>query len=264
MVKRSVAHGGPHRRGAADGGARPRTGRAPVSYLGSESVKPYAVGSADAELRQVPEFAGLLAAGLDRDATGGTASLRVLRPTHSGSGQRFVEEIHFSAPWSSARDHLGLLLVVDVLAVDTHGGQATFRSRAAAEGPVDAADQSVGAVGYLDAEDRVPSDVLLTRATTRPLARNDGATLEDLATPDTPRLGPLDCAGEALGLQRATPAESLRDLEVGRSIGEPQVRVVLTARKLRLESRPATGLRGRVERTPESFPVHLFPCHRYS
>src|SRR5436190_22834632 len=46
------------------------------------------------------------------------------------------------------------------------------------------------AVG-LGPQDLVPGEVLLARTTPRPLTRYDGATLEDLATPDAPRLRPL-------------------------------------------------------------------------
>src|SRR5690242_19254269 len=58
----------------------------------------------------------------------------------------------------------------------------------------------------LDSELGVPSHVRLTRTAPRPLARNHGTTLEDLAAPDTPGLAPLHRAGEALDAQRAVPA----------------------------------------------------------
>src|SRR3954447_17870862 len=82
----------------------------------------------------------------------------------------------------------------------------------------------------------VASDVLLAGTTARPLARNHGATLEDLAAPDPPRLASLDCAGEALGAQRALRAERLRELEVGRRVGEPQIWVVRPARQVRVNA----------------------------
>jgi hypothetical protein len=110
-----------------------------------------------------------------------------------------------------------------------------------------------GPVSELHALDCVPREVLLARTATRPLARDDRAALEDLATPDTPRLGPLDRAREALDTQRAVAAERLSHLEVGRRVGEPQVRVVLAARKIR------TQLDIEVERGSRQrhLPVHL-------
>src|SRR5690242_9375591 len=53
-------------------------------------------------------------------------------------------------------------------------------------------------VGDLNPKDLVPGDVLLARTAARPLTRNHGATLEDLATPDAPRLLALHRAGQAL------------------------------------------------------------------
>src|SRR5438067_13086585 len=50
----------------------------------------------------------------------------------------------------------------------------------------------------LHPQDLVPGDVLLARTTPGPLPRNHGATLEDLATPDAPRLLPLHRTGQAL------------------------------------------------------------------
>src|SRR5688500_15003 len=79
----------------------------------------------------------------------------------------------------------------------------------------------------LDLEDRVAGDVLLARATAGPLARDDRATLEDLAAPDAPGLRPLDRTGQALDAQRAVPALRLGQLQLGRRLGEPKVRVVL-------------------------------------
>src|SRR4051812_20342568 len=56
---------------------------------------------------------------------------------------------------------------------------------------------------HLGPKGLVPNHVLLARTTPRPLARNRGATLEDLPTPDTPGLGPLDRTGQALHPNRA-------------------------------------------------------------
>src|SRR5206468_11429438 len=75
----------------------------------------------------------------------------------------------------------------------------------------------------LSPEDLVPGDVLLARTTPRPLTRYDGATLEDLATPDAPRLGPLQCAGQALDPDGAVAAQRLGQFQLGGGVGEPQV-----------------------------------------
>src|SRR5262249_12432690 len=77
----------------------------------------------------------------------------------------------------------------------------------------------------LDAQDRVPGDVFLARTATGSLARHDRPPLEDLATPDTPRLCPLQGAGQALHAQRALRAEGFGQLQLARGVGEPQVRV---------------------------------------
>src|SRR5262249_38118147 len=92
------------------------------------------------------------------------------------------------------------------------------------------AESDARAVADLDPQHGVAGEVFLTRTATRPLARYDRAPLEDLSTPHTPWLGPLDGAREALDPERASAAQGLRDLEVGRHVGEPQIRVVLAAR----------------------------------
>src|SRR5438105_3968742 len=84
----------------------------------------------------------------------------------------------------------------------------------------------------LSPEDLVPGDVLLARTTPRPLTRYDGATLEDLATPDTPRLGPLQRAGQALDPDAAVATQRLGQFQLGGGVGEPQVRVEPTARQV--------------------------------
>src|SRR4051812_8568738 len=81
----------------------------------------------------------------------------------------------------------------------------------------------------------VASDVDLAGTTARPLTRNHGATLEDLAAPDTPGLVPLDRAGEALDAQRAVPAERLGQFQLGRGVREPEVRVELPTGQVCLE-----------------------------
>src|SRR5689334_10566098 len=78
----------------------------------------------------------------------------------------------------------------------------------------------------------VAREVFLTRTATGPLARDDHAVVEDLAAPDTPGLGPLQSAREALDAYRAVAAERLGQLQLGRLVREPQVRVEPTARNL--------------------------------
>src|SRR6478609_9844753 len=72
-------------------------------------------------------------------------------------------------------------------------------------------------------------DLVLARTSSRPLARNDDPLHEELAAPDAPGLAPLERTREALLECRAGPAERLRELDVRRALGEPELRVVLTA-----------------------------------
>src|SRR3989440_13021908 len=73
-------------------------------------------------------------------------------------------------------------------------------------------------------QDLVPGDVLLARTTPRPLTRNHGTTLEDLATPDAPRLGPLDRTREALDPDGAVAAQRLGQFQLGGGAGRPPAR----------------------------------------
>src|SRR5256885_9551540 len=75
----------------------------------------------------------------------------------------------------------------------------------------------------LSPQDLVTGDVLLARTTPRPLPRNHGATLEDLATPDAPGLGPIDRTREALDPDGAVAAQRLGQVQLGGGVGEPQV-----------------------------------------
>src|SRR5262245_41927553 len=95
------------------------------------------------------------------------------------------------------------------------------------------ADERCRAVRYLDPQGRVERDVLLTWPATRPLARNDRATLEDLAAPDAPWLGSLQGASEALDAYGALTAQRLGQLQLRGNVREPQVRVELAAGHLR-------------------------------
>src|SRR3954451_21126815 len=80
-----------------------------------------------------------------------------------------------------------------------------------------------------DACVRSCGDVFLARAATRTLARHDRAPLEDLATPDAPRLPALDGTGEAGQACWALPAELLRQFELGWGVREPEFPVLHAA-----------------------------------
>ncbi len=68
---------------------------------------------------------------------------------------------------------------------------------------------------------------------------HDGPLHEELPAPDAPRLAPLERPCEALLECRAGPAQRLRELDVRRALGEPELGVVLTAGTPR--RRPAVG-----------------------
>ena len=72
-------------------------------------------------------------------------------------------------------------------------------------------------------------DRVLARTATRPLAGYDDTLDEQLATPDAPGLAAVLRAGEAGLDQRAGPAQGLGVLDVGRGLGEEDLRVVGTA-----------------------------------
>src|SRR5258705_4444610 len=67
---------------------------------------------------------------------------------------------------------------------------------------------------------------VLAWPSTRTLASDDRAALNDLATPNTPRLFAFQRRGEALAADRAIRAQRLCALEVKRGFGEPQVGVI--------------------------------------
>ena len=60
---------------------------------------------------------------------------------------------------------------------------------------------------------------------------HDSAVVEDLPAPDAEWLLPVECAGQAFQPRRAVRAQRLRELEVGRSLGEPKVGTVHLTRK---------------------------------
>jgi len=118
----------------------------------------------------------------------------------------------------------------------------------------------VGAINSVSSCDRAGGwwsgsrDVDLAGATTWTLARDDDATDEDLTTPDTPGLLPLDRAGQALGQHRAVGAERLRVLDVLGTLGEEQLRVIASARELVPEA-----LEG-LDECSELHLTHLLSC----
>ena len=61
------------------------------------------------------------------------------------------------------------------------------------------------------------------RSPARPLARDDGSLVEDLAAPRTAKLGALERAGQAGRAQRALLAGRLGLLKLGGQFGEPQL-----------------------------------------
>ena len=65
---------------------------------------------------------------------------------------------------------------------------------------------------------------------------HDRAVIEDLTAPHTPRLGPAQRARQALGPDRAPAAERLGPLQLGRSLGEPQVGVAGAAREVEADT----------------------------
>ncbi len=57
--------------------------------------------------------------------------------------------------------------------------------------------------------------------------------IKDLAAPDTGGLVPLDGAGQASQSRGAAGAQCLRPLEIGRSLGEPQLGIVYLTGQIR-------------------------------
>src|SRR3954454_8811494 len=86
---------------------------------------------------------------------------------------------------------------------------------------------------------------LLAGTASRSLAGDHDAAFEDLAAPDTPRLAAVEGAGQARRPHGAVGAEALRELQLGRALGEPQLRVLDAARQ-------GPAGRGRAQRKPRS------------
>src|SRR4051794_13596294 len=84
---------------------------------------------------------------------------------------------------------------------------------------------------------------LLARTASRSLAGDHDATFEDLAAPDTPWLATVEGAGQARRPHGAVGAEALGELQLGRALGEPQLRVLDPARQ-------GSPRRGRGQRRP--------------
>ncbi|MCO5610768.1 hypothetical protein L7F22_065009 [Adiantum nelumboides] len=91
----------------------------------------------------------------------------------------------------------------------------------------------------------VALQVGLARTTPRALAGDHPSTLEDLAAPDAPGLGPGQRSVEALGPDRTAGAERLRPLQLVRGLGEPHVGVLAATGQV------LPGLRGRAEQAGE-------------
>jgi len=79
--------------------------------------------------------------------------------------------------------------------------------------------------------------LVLARAPTRTLSGDDYSLQEQLSAPDAPGLSPLQRTGEAEIADGAVQAQRLGELDVGRRLGEPQVRVVDSARQQLVEHR---------------------------
>jgi hypothetical protein len=75
------------------------------------------------------------------------------------------------------------------------------------------------------------------RPAARPFLRDDRAAGEDLAAPDPVGFVSLDCAGQAGRAHRAGPAVCLGELQVGRHVREPQLRVLAVARQRVIQCR---------------------------
>lgn len=69
------------------------------------------------------------------------------------------------------------------------------------------------------------------RSPARPLARDDGSLVKDLAAPDSARFGAFERAGQAVRAQRALLAVRLGLLKLGWQFGEPQVAMYTVARQ---------------------------------
>src|SRR4051812_25729575 len=72
---------------------------------------------------------------------------------------------------------------------------------------------------------RLGRDLVLAWAATGPLAGDDDPLDEQLPSPYTPRLLPFDRAGQARRTDGAVGAQGLGVLDVGRRLGEEQLRV---------------------------------------
>lgn len=69
------------------------------------------------------------------------------------------------------------------------------------------------------------------RPPARPLARDDGSLVEDLAAPDSAWFGAFKRAGQAGRAQRALLAVRLGLLKLGWQFGEPQIAMYAVARQ---------------------------------
>jgi hypothetical protein len=75
---------------------------------------------------------------------------------------------------------------------------------------------------------------VLARTPAGALECDDRSLDEKLPTPDAPWLLAAQCAGKALGPNRACPTQGLGKLDVGRTLLEPQLGVGLPTRDVRI------------------------------
>jgi hypothetical protein len=85
------------------------------------------------------------------------------------------------------------------------------------------------------------SRLVLARPAAGTLAGDDRSLQEQLPTPDAPWLTAFDGTRQALGADRAGPAQRLRELDVARRLGEEELRVLAVARELFLGDAQAPG-----------------------
>src|SRR4051794_20305525 len=73
--------------------------------------------------------------------------------------------------------------------------------------------------------------LVLSGSATGPLAGDHRSLQEQLTAPPSPGLPPLEGSGQTLGAHRAALAQGLGNLDVLRSLGEEQLRVLTPARQ---------------------------------
>jgi hypothetical protein len=89
-----------------------------------------------------------------------------------------------------------------------------------------------GPAGTPAGGDGLGRHLVLARTSAGALAGDHRSVLEQLSTPDSPRLTPLEGAGQALTADRAVPAQGLGHLDVGWCLGEEQLGPLSTTGQL--------------------------------